>query len=60
MTEKQAQAALAALMNILAGKRIVDAMKENDGGKKLADGSGVKVQVEVSPTMLPVFKVTKC
>lgn len=47
-------------MNILAGKRIVDAMKENDGGKKLADGSGVKVQVEVSPTMLPVFKVTKC
>lgn len=47
-------------MNILAGKQMMAVMKDGDEEEKREDVSGVKVHVEITPMMLPVFKVTKC
>lgn len=35
-------------------------MKDDAGDEKLSGASGVKIQVEITPMMLPVFKVKKC
>lgn len=47
-------------MNILAGKQMMAVMKDGDEEEKRDDVPGVKVSVDITPMLLPVFKVTKC
>ena len=47
-------------MNILAGKQMMAVMKDGDEEEQRDDVPGVKGSVDITPMMLPVFKVTKC